>query len=162
MNKEVYKQIREDYFKKIENDSLTILFSGKAVQSSGDQSHGFSVNRNFYYLTGINQDNVILALLKAETGNREYLFIQETTELMAKWDGRKLSIEEAKEISGIDNVVYLDKFENYLFGFLNSMRFSESQVKTVLLDLERRNDPNYHSLALDFLADFSKNIQKLK
>lgn len=96
MNKEVYKQIREDYFKKIENDSLTILFSGKAVQSSGDQSHGFSVNRNFYYLTGINQDNVILALLKAETGNREYLFIQETTELMAKWDGRKLSIEEAK------------------------------------------------------------------
>ncbi|HHU21493.1 MAG TPA: aminopeptidase P family protein [Acholeplasma sp.] len=162
MNKEVYKQIREDYLKKVENGSLTILFSGKAPQSSGDQNHGFEVNRNFYYLTGIDQDNVIVALLKAEQGNKEYLFIEETTELMAKWNGRKLSLKEAKEISGIENVVYLDQFKNYLFGFLNSLRFSESQVKTLLLDLERRNDPNYHSLALDFLEKFSKKYPEIK
>ena len=104
---------------------------------------------------------MLFSIIKSRNRKQRIFIYSRDYWVNGKWDGRKLSIEEAKEISWIDNVVYLDKFENYLFGFLNSMRYSKSS-KTVLFDLERRNDPNYHSLALDFLADFSKNIQKLK
>ena len=44
--------------------SFIDLFSGNAYQRSADQDFPFSVNRNFYYLTGINQPNVIFVLVK--------------------------------------------------------------------------------------------------
>ena len=106
MNKNFYIQNRKKYLDAIKENSATVLFSGHSYQKSADQDYPFSVNRNFYYLTGINQANVILVLVKGINGIKEYLFIEENDVVMSKWVGMKLTKEEAQEISGIDNILY--------------------------------------------------------
>ena len=64
MNKEIFINNRKNYFSKIENNSITVLFSGRNIQRTGDQDYDFEVDKNFYYLTGIKQDGVILVLTK--------------------------------------------------------------------------------------------------
>ena len=75
MNNTFYINSRKQYLESVNEQSVTILFSGNTFQRSGDQDYPFSVNRNFYYLTGINQDNVILILVKSINGIKEYLLI---------------------------------------------------------------------------------------
>ena len=120
MNNTFYINSRKKYLESVNEQSVTILFSGNTFQRSGDQDYPFSVNRNFYYLTGINQDNVILILVKSINGIKEYLLIEENDEMMAKWVGMKLTKEEAKEISGIDNILYLNSFDSLVFSLFNS------------------------------------------
>ncbi len=64
----MYNQRRDAYFNQISDQSISLFFSGVAPQKSNDQNYHFSVNRNFYYLTGINQQNVVLMTVK---GNQE-------------------------------------------------------------------------------------------
>ena len=108
MNKQFYINNRKNYLNSINDNSVTILFSGNTYQRSADQDYPYSVNRNFYYLTGINQANVILVLVKGNTGIKEYLLIEENDPVLVKWVGKKLEKEEAKEISGIENILYLN------------------------------------------------------
>ena len=89
MENNFFSKNRENYFKEIKDNSVTILFSGVEKQRSGDQDYDFDVDRNFYYLTGIDQSKAILVLVKAKGENKEYLFVEETSEYMAKWVGKK-------------------------------------------------------------------------
>lgn len=150
MNKQFYIKNRERFFKSIKDNSVTVLFSGTVIPKSCDQDFRFSVNRNFYYLTGINQANVILVLVKGINGNKEYLFIEENDEYMAKWVGMKLTKEEANNISGIDNILYLDAFNTLIHSLFNSSRKNYDELYYLYLDLERRNDLEYKSKALTY------------
>lgn len=162
MNNKFYSNNRKNYFQEIKNNSLTVLFSGVEKQRSADQDYDFDVDRNFYYLTGVNQSKAILVLIKSDGKEEEYLFVEETSEYMAKWYGKKLSKEEAKDISGVEKIHYLDEFDNFLFKKLNSTRNSVSHIKRVYLNLERRNDKYHFSPALIFKDEISKNYQELK
>ncbi|MBY6037600.1 aminopeptidase P family protein [Fictibacillus nanhaiensis] len=115
------------------DESVTILFAGKAPQKSADEHYPFVPNRHFYYLTGINEPNVILLMKKSGSSLEEMLFIQKADPVMEKWVGKTISKEEAEEISGIKEVKYVENFE----GFVASLFFT-NQVKHVCLDLERR------------------------
>lgn len=150
MNKQFYIKNRERFFKSIKDNSVTVLFSGTVIPKSCDQDFRFSVNRNFYYLTGINQANVILVLVKGINGNKEYLFIEENDEYMAKWVGMKLTKEEANNISGIDNILFLDAFNTLIHSLFNSSRKNYDELYYLYLDLERRNDLEYKSKALTY------------
>lgn len=162
MNNQFYKTNRERYFDSIKENSVSILFSGNSIQKSADQDYPFSVNRNFYYLTGINQANVILVLVKGINGNKEYLLIEENDEMMAKWVGMKLTIEEAKEISGIENILYLDSFESLVFSLFNNSRKTYEELYYLYLDLERRNDPDFSSKALTYSQIVKEKYPEVK
>ena len=162
MNKEFYKKNRENYFNSVKDNSVTVLFSGKQIQRSCDQDYPFSVNRNFYYLTGINQADVILVLVKGINGNKEYLLIEENDEVLVKWVGMKLTKEEATEISGIENVLYLDSFENLMFSLFNSSRKNYEEIYNLYLDLERRNDVDYTTPALRYSKIARKKFPEVK
>jgi len=161
MNKEFYINNRNKYLSSVAENSVTILFSGNAYQRSADQDYPFSVNKNFYYLTGINQENVILVLVKGFNGTKEYLLIEENDEVMAKWVGMKLTKDEAKEISGIENILYLSSFESLLFSLFNSSRKSFEAVESIYLDLERRNNNDYSTKALRFSKEFKEKYPEI-
>ena len=161
MDNKFYSKNRVNYFEKIKDNSLTVLFSGVEKQKTADQEYDFSVDRNFYYLSGIDQSKAILVLLKAKGENKEYLFVEETSELMAKWVGKKLSKDEAKEISGVENVRYLSDFDSFLFSILNSTRYSASNVENIYLNLERKNDKYHVSPALVFKNEIVNNYPEL-
>ena len=161
MNKEFYINNRNKYLSSVTENSVTILFSGNAYQRSADQDYPFSVNKNFYYLTGINQENVILVLVKGFSGTKEYLLIEENDEVMAKWVGMKLTKDEAKEISGIENILYLGSFDSLLFSLFNSSRKSFEAVESIYLDLERRNNNDYSTKALRFSKEFKEKYPEI-
>ena len=133
MNKEFYIKSRERVANLLPDNSALILFAGKDIRESEDQSYEFCVNRNFYYLTGINEQNDILVMLKKDGKVETILFINEYDELFAKWNGRKMFPEEVVILSGIENIRYLKAFND----FLNEIKDSYSlylDVKPNLFD----------------------------
>jgi len=161
MNKTFYINNRNKYFEKCEDLSLSLFFSNNLVQKSCDQYFPFEVDKNFYYLTGINQENVILALVKTSNERRAILFIEKNDPILVKWVGKKLEIEEAKAISGIDEVYYLNSFDSFVFNLFNNTRQSSDNLKYLYLNLERRNDKGYTNLALEYAKKFRETYPEI-
>ena len=61
-----FEQRRQNYVQEVLDQSLSFFFAGHAPQKSADQHYPFEVNRNFYYLSGINQEQAVLLIAKGE------------------------------------------------------------------------------------------------
>ncbi len=123
MTAEFYTNNRQKLLDKLEGTGVILLYSGKAPVKSNDQDMSpFSVNRNFYYLTGIDTQNVWLLLAKTKKGARTWLFIDEPDEEIIKWNGKMLTRERASERSGIksDNIIYMQDLERYTAMYLSN------------------------------------------
>ena len=114
MDKTFYIKSRERVASKLPDNSMLILFAGKDIRESEDQSYEFCINRNFYYLTGVNEQNDIFVMIKNDGKVSNYIFINEYDELFAKWNGRKMFKEEVEALSGIENIFYLKDFKDFL------------------------------------------------
>ena len=114
INSSFFKENRKRLCERLEPNSLAILFANEFCVKNADGVFPFQQNANLFYLTGIDQENVILILYpdaKCEE-EREQLFIIETTEQIAIWDGEKLKKEEVTEISGIEQVNWFRRFDS--------------------------------------------------
>lgn len=125
---------RKNLIQKMKEDSLLILFSGDAPFRSADQQYKFTPNRNFYYLTGIDDKKVILTILKTETEVIENVYVQREDELMAKWVGRSINKDEARKISKVKNIKYIDEFESTISSYID-----RRGIKNIYFDLERQS-----------------------
>ena len=108
---------RQQVLKDLGNNAAVILFSGKAPMRSEDETYDFSVNRNFYFLTGLDKEEMVLVLCRINEQLTETLFIQPYDELLARWVGGRMSKEEAKQKSGIADIRDLSDLDDYT-GFL--------------------------------------------
>ena len=106
-----FAERRKQVFEKMERQSALILFSGIESDVSADEYAPFEADRNFFYLTGLRRDHMILLMKKTLKEEQVILFIEEADPTQERWYGRKVTVDEAKEISGIDNVMFLDSFE---------------------------------------------------
>ena len=104
-----YNQRRQQLLSDKQGPCAAILFSGRAPMRSADGAYEFSVDRDFYYMTGIDHANMILVLTKDYAGNYvEALYIEPYDEVQAKWVGGRMRPAEATALSGIENIRYLD------------------------------------------------------
>lgn len=156
MTKEFYQNNRKKYFEKVKDNSMSVFFSGRSIPKSADHDYHFEVDKNFYYLAGINQENVMLVLIKKGESEKEILFIEENDPILSKWVGKKLEIEEARAISGIESVSYVKSFNSMVFASFNTSRKNTDSLDTLYLNLERRNTEEYTSLALEFAQKFMR------
>lgn len=131
-----YAKRRNEFFDLLDDNSVTILFAGVGKKKSGDENYEFVPNKNFYYLTGIKQENSILMLFKNDGEKNEYLFIDEKDEKIEKWTGYKLNHQEAKDISGISNVFVRTTFEGKILAFFNDNEKNNEPITKFYLDLE--------------------------
>lgn len=154
MTSDFFKRNRQNYLDKCLNGSLSIFYSGKVFQKTADQDFDFEVDKNFYYLTGINQADVILAMVKDNSKTRSVLFVEKNDPVLIKWVGKKIEKEEAKEISGVDEVYYLDDINGYIFSLFNSSRKFTGKLTNLYLNLERRNEKGYTNFALEYSKEF--------
>lgn len=134
---EEYIERREKLIEKLDDGSLTIIFAGVGKKRSADENFDFVVNRNFYYLTGIEQENSILMIVKADGEVSTYLFINERDEKKEKWIGFRLTEDEAREISGIDNVCVRSAFEGKIMAALSKGMTHFGEINKIYLDLEK-------------------------
>lgn len=162
MNKTFFSQKRRSFLDQLENKAISFLFSGSTLPKSADQDFPFEVNRNFYYLTGINQEQVILVMIKSDLEIREMLFIAKNDPILKKWVGVKLTKDEVQQLSGIEEVHYLDDFENIVYSILNNSRKTNYDITNVYLDLERRNYEDYQTKALSYATKLKNKYPELK
>ncbi len=153
-----FKFNREKLIDVLEDKSLVVLYSGALKQMSYDESYPFKVNTNFYYLTGIDQDNVYLVIYKNKNVIKESLYIAKNDETLIKWIGAYLYPEEAKEISGIEDIHFIDEFNLDLTKLVK-----QKATKNIYLDLEKIDfDGQVHfGYKLKDLVngiDFTKNV----
>jgi len=111
-----FTENRKQLCKKLPERSLAIFHSADEYPRNGDQNFPFRQQSDLFYLSGIDQEETILVLAPGhpETAYREMLFIRETNEQTATWEGHKLTKEEASAISGIAGVYRAGEFEFYL------------------------------------------------
>lgn len=133
MDKGFFTENRKELEERLNNDSVLLLFAGTAPYKSADELYQFIPNRNFYYLTGIDQSKIILLMSKIDGKISEKLFIERPDPIMEKWVGATITSEEAIELSGIDNIEYLDNFEGAIGSIL-----SRNRIEKIYLDLERQ------------------------
>ncbi|MCK9330384.1 MAG: aminopeptidase P N-terminal domain-containing protein, partial [Candidatus Cloacimonetes bacterium] len=115
MNSSIFKGRRERLGNSLENGDIVIIFSA----SDPEGISRFLQNNNFLYLTGIvDVSEAILALAKTNDKINEMLFIKRNIPERIVWDGAKMYPEEAKELSGIDNIKFVDEFDDVILGNL--------------------------------------------
>lgn len=130
----MFENNRKKLIESMKENSLLILFAGSAPYRSADQVYKFTPNRNFYYLTGIDEPNVIVTILKTDKEAIETVYVEREDELMAKWVGRAISKDEASEVSGIKSTKYLDEFDSTISSYIDRRGISK-----IYLDLERQS-----------------------
>ena len=102
---------RQQLFDQMEENAALILFSGIETHVSADEYAPFEANRNFFYLTGLRRERMILLMKKTKRDPKEILFIEEADPTQERWYGRKVTVDEAKEISQIEDVRFLESFD---------------------------------------------------
>lgn len=109
-----YEIRREAVLNQLEKGEMMVLYSGKTVACSMDDGYPFEANHHFFYLTGLRRENMVLVLTRSTAKPRAVLFIEEAVPSMERWTGRRLTVEEAKAISGVDDVRYVDSVDSFL------------------------------------------------
>lgn len=120
-----------------------ISIANDHVVKSADSFFPFEVNKNFYYLTGIEQDSSVLLIVKDECTTKEFIFIKDIDPIMEKWVGTFLTFERAKEISGCETILPLSSMQSMLNRLV-----VRTPVTKLYLD-HHKNSMNAHELAMD-------------
>lgn len=136
IDREEYTLRRNKLLNLLDDNSVTILFSGVGRKKSADENYEFVPNKNFYYLTGIEQENSVLLLIKNDGEKLCYLFVDEKDEKIEKWIGYKLTLNQAREISGVENVAVRTTFEGKMLAFFESNSATSEKISKFYLDLE--------------------------
>lgn len=136
MEKNEYTFRREKLFAELKDESFAVIFSGVPPQFSNDATYPFFANRNFFYLTGIEQEHCALLMVKSTKGNKTYIFVDEIDELKTRWVGKKLTVGEAKLLSGVSDVLYMHMLDVRMRDILSSEGLY-GKIQHVYLDLEK-------------------------
>ncbi|MGI6198037.1 MAG: aminopeptidase P family protein [Candidatus Cloacimonadaceae bacterium] len=123
------KARRESLGASLQNGEACILFANQA-----QNLRKFSQDNNFLYLTGLNIPNAILLLIKNGDIVQETLFIERGIPEREVWDGKKMTKDEAQEISGIKGVLYLDEFDATLSMWCPMLNKVYANIGYVVLD----------------------------
>lgn len=128
-----FESNRKKLYKHIKEKSLVVLFAGKAPLKIGDEKYMFAPNRNFYYITGVDKENIIFVMFKYNNIINEYLYIEKYDEIESKWTGEVISPQKSTEISGIENIKYLDCFYDDIYFIIFNNR-----IEQIYIDCENR------------------------
>jgi Xaa-Pro aminopeptidase len=111
--KELYQRNRKKLISKLKSNSVGILNSNDIMPTNADGTMRFRQNNDLFYLCGIDQEETILLLAPdcPVPAMREVLFLRETNEHIAVWEGHKYTKEEAEATSGIQNIKWLADFD---------------------------------------------------
>jgi Xaa-Pro aminopeptidase len=107
---------RQRFCKQLKPNSVAVLNSNDFMPTSADGYHPFIQQTDLFYLSGIDQEETVLVIYPdaPEKKQKEILFIKETNEQIATWEGQKHSKETAQDISGIKTVHWTSELDGIL------------------------------------------------
>ena len=125
---------RQKLVSRMKSNAMAVFVSNDEMPRNGDQNFPFRQNSDFFYLTGIDQEESILCIFPNHPNEkmREILFVKKTNEHIAVWYGHKYTKKEATVTSGIKNVMWLEEFD----ALFPELMF---QAKSVYLNLQENS-----------------------
>ncbi len=125
--------------------SLAVFNSNDVFTTGADSTLPFKQHRDIFYLSGADQEDTILVLFPEcpDPEHREVLFVTETNDHIAVWEGEKLTKEKATEISGIKTVYWLKEFDKKFFEMMTqceTIYFNTNEHYRQSVQLESRED----------------------
>ena len=145
IDKELYIHNRSRFIKGLKPNSLAIFNSNDIVTTGADSTTPFVQHRDILHLSGVDQEESVLVLFPDcfEQKHREILFLKETSDLIAVWEGAKLNKEQAFETSGIKTVYWLSQFDsvfNALMSEAENVYINTNEHTRANTEAENRED----------------------
>ena len=112
ISNQLFIENRKRLVNTLKPQSIAVLNANDVMPTNSDGTMRFRQNSDLFYLSGVDQEETILVLCPdfPEEKYREVLFVRETNEHIATWEGHKLTKEEAREVSGVATVLWLSEF----------------------------------------------------
>ena len=113
IDKRLFERNRSKFMQQMKSGTLAVFNSNDIYPISADSTIPFQQHRDIFYLSGVDQEESILVLFPDASSEkmREVLFLRETNDHIAVWEGEKLTKEAAFESTGIKTVYWLKEFE---------------------------------------------------
>jgi Xaa-Pro aminopeptidase len=145
INNALYIKNRKNFMAQMEPKSLAVFNSNDIYPISADSTMPFQQARDILYLSGVDQEESILLLFPdaVDPKNREVLFLKETNDHIAVWEGEKLTKERAFEVSGIKTVYWLQEFDKVFFELMTqaeTIYFNTNEHYRQAVETQTRED----------------------
>lgn len=157
IDKALFIKNRYKFVSKMQRGTLAVFNSNDIITTSADSTMPFQQHRDIFYLSGVDQEESILVLFPdaSNENHREVLFLKETSDLIAIWEGEKLTKQAAFEVSGIKTVYWLNQFETIwkqLMADASGIYFNTNEHLRANTEAETREDRFIKKCKQDFPA----------
>jgi len=121
LDSNIFINNRKRFVRQMTPNSIAVFVSNDEWPGNGDALHPFKQNSDLFWLSGIVQEDSMVILFpdNPDAKFREVLVLVRPNELKEKWDGKRLRAEEAKKISGIETIIWLDSLDALLQGWIH-------------------------------------------
>jgi Xaa-Pro aminopeptidase len=141
----LYVNNRKNFIKHLKSNSVAVFNSNDIMPTNADGLMPFRQNNDLLYLCGVDQEESIL-LISPNASNpkhKEILFVKETSELIAIWEGAKLTKKGATQQSGIETVYWLSQFESVFHALVTeaeNIYLNQNEHLRAITTVETRDD----------------------
>lgn len=168
LNPSIFVQNRLRFRERMTGNAVAIFNSNDEVPINGDAIYRFQQNSDLYWLTGIMQEDTMLVIYPGNPDPkfREVLVLVRPIEMKEKWDGRRLRAEEAKKISGIETVIWLENLPVMLQAWLHTAEFiylNSNENDRKAAEIETRDYRYTHKIKEEYpLHKYERSARILK
>jgi Xaa-Pro aminopeptidase len=136
---------RKKFTAQMKPKSIAVFNSNDIYPIGADSTLPFEQSRDLFYLCGADQEETILLLFPdaMDAKHREILFVRETNDHIAVWEGAKLTKEKATEVSGIETVYWLTDFDKIFFDLMteaDTIYFNTNEHYRQAVETQTRED----------------------
>ncbi|MDG1790453.1 MAG: aminopeptidase P family protein [Flavobacteriaceae bacterium] len=136
---------RSNFMAQMKANSLAVFNSNDIYPISADSTMPFQQHRDIYYLSGVDQEESILVMFPdcPNKKHREILFLKETNDHIAVWEGEKLTKKRAFEVSGIKTVYWLQDLKKVLAELMaqsDTVHINTNEHYRASIETETRED----------------------
>ena len=142
---ELFIKNRLKLSKQMVSNSIAIFNSNDVFSTGADSTLPFEQHRNIFYLSGVDQEESILLIFPdaKQEAHREVLFVKETNDHIAIWEGAKLSKLQATASSGIKTVYWLEEFQSIFSRLMEESThfyYNNNEHYRQAVEMETRED----------------------
>ena len=145
IDSKLFKRNRSKFINQMLPNSIAVFNSNDIFSTGADSTLPFYQHRNIFYLSGVDQEESILVLNPNANNpaHKEILFLKETNDHIAIWEGAKLNKDQAKSSTGIQSVYWLDEFETIfskLMTNVDKVYFNNNDHYRKAVEMQTRED----------------------
>jgi len=145
IDSKLFVKNRSNFMAQMKANSLAVFNSNDIYPISADSTMPFQQHRDIYYLSGVDQEESILVMFPdcPNKKHREILFLKETNDHIAVWEGEKLTKKRAFEVSGIKTVYWLQDLKKVLAELMaqsDTVHINTNEHYRASIETETRED----------------------